>query len=371
MAPKGALKDLPATGKRWSAVILNKLEYSEADIKEATGMNNADQRKWVERYELTGDVLHSEGQGKRTDREESMQETRTKLKEICKGGTMDARSSKAMSRHVPVGPRQVRRVLIGGDISSGYAPLRVVPRLTERSLETRFKFCRSNRRTGFTKWAFTDSKYFYGTITAEGAKKVFMWHHPDFRWEVGVDKHAQFKVHVYGGVTAYGAPPLVYATGGTRRLESTCIRLTGKNRGTLHAGVCDREYVNILDELCPRLSAIFAEHGIDDWTFQQDGASAHKTDRVKRHLEQLMGRRFCWNWPANSPDLSWIENIWSIVERRLWEVEQWHDLGSFETAVCRAWQSVTNDLELMHSMAVKTHDRMEKCYEAQGGALDY
>ena len=51
------------------------------------------------------------------------------------------------------------------------------------------------------------------------------------------------------------------------------------------------------------------------WGFQHDNAAIHRSTRAERMLRK-------WNatvlpWPAQSPDLSPIENLWSLVSRKL------------------------------------------------------
>jgi hypothetical protein len=58
------------------------------------------------------------------------------------------------------------------------------------------------------------------------------------------------------------------------------------------------------------------QHYGTDFTFQQDGASIH---RSKRTLEFFVeqGVRVL-PWPARSPDLNPIENLWSIMSRHVY-----------------------------------------------------
>ena len=51
--------------------------------------------------------------------------------------------------------------------------------------------------------------------------------------------------------------------------------------------------------------------------FQQDNASCHKSIESLEIIEILFGKDKIW-WPANSPDLSPIETVWSILKQELY-----------------------------------------------------
>ena len=53
-----------------------------------------------------------------------------------------------------------------------------------------------------------------------------------------------------------------------------------------------------------------------DLYFQQDGASCHTGKKSLNYIKNNFNN-YLEFWPANSPDLSPIEELWSIVEERL------------------------------------------------------
>ena len=73
--------------------------------------------------------------------------------------------------------------------------------------------------------------------------------------------------------------------------------------------------------------------------FQQDGATAHTARASKEYIENRMSD-VLRNWPPNSPDLSPIENVWSMVQEAVDEQTP-PDKPSLIRCVRKAWSSLT------------------------------
>jgi len=167
------------------------------------------------------------------------------------------------------------------------------------------------------------------------------------------------------GSTPFGVTRLIFVTGGGTQSSSYCNPKTGGP----HKGVCAEEYQkDVLPILLSEGRRLFkGTRWEGSWILQQDNASPHVDGTTRAFLGQEMRGRVL-EWPAASPDLSWIENVWAWMEKELRR-----DCSHFKTA-----QQLRTALINVQKRIPKSHlenyvksmrMRLERCIRANGGAI--
>jgi len=91
--------------------------------------------------------------------------------------------------------------------------------------------------------------------------------------------------------------------------------------------------------------------------FQQDGDPKHTAKIVKEWIGKQHFKLM--EWPAQSPDLNPIENLWSIVKRRLGQYEAApSNMANLWERVAAEWSRIPKDIieNLVESMPKRVHE---------------
>ena len=123
------------------------------------------------------------------------------------------------------------------------------------------------------------------------------------------------------------------------------------------------KYVEILgSELLPEARKLLGKN----WILQQDGARAHTANHSMNFLKGERVRVL--SWPARSPDLNPIENLWSVLKHNVYQRNP-QDIK--ELRMCVEEEINNIDQELVSSLASSMQNRIEMLIENEGNNIGY
>ena len=143
------------------------------------------------------------------------------------------------------------------------------------------------------------------------------------------------------------------------------------NTGKTSLAFCDRSmntlyYLQIIEaNLLPFMSEQLQDTGI----FMQDNAPAHVSNVAKAWFKEK--NITLLEWPALSPDLNPMENLWAIMSRDVYDHgnRQFNSVADLKQAIIDSWNNITTPTlaKLVASMPKRCMDVLER----QGKKIDY
>lgn len=145
--------------------------------------------------------------------------------------------------------------------------------------------------------------------------------------------------------------------------------MTAQGVGEVH--LCEgrmngARYIDMLEEVLEPSIVQFYNIDSEDYYFQQDNAPCHKARLVIRWFDE--NRVKLLDWPAQSPDLSPIENLWHILKERVRK----HNNTSKEAlkrTVLQEWASISP--EICSKLVATMPQRIANVIKAAGGSIKY
>lgn len=124
-------------------------------------------------------------------------------------------------------------------------------------------------------------------------------------------------------------------------------------------------YVEVLQSvLIPSADALLG----DEWVFQQDNAAVHSSHVTREFLEANDVEVL--DWPAKSPDLNIIENMWGQLVRVVYASgRQYNNVCDLQDAIMAAWNSI--DIHYIRNLYRSIPTRLVSVVENHGKMTTY
>jgi len=244
---------------------------------------------------------------------------------------------------VRVGKSTVHRVLHEAGLHAYHRHKQ--PLLTVCQKKKRVKFAKDYMNHDWTKTLMTDECDFELFPTTNPHNDVVWSDNPSSVPPVELVSHSP-KLSVWAGAWHGGKTRLVFY------------------EGTLGSA----QYVEILKKALPDFNALTERK--PGWTFQPDGASPHKAAATNRWLEDHVPNYITsgptGDWPPNSPDLNWMDNVWAIMKERL-EERPPATLDALRKRIKKIWKEL--DQKDVQSMVKGMKKRLQGVVKGNGESL--
>lgn len=220
----------------------------------------------------------------------------------------------------PVSEWTARRALKKIGLEAAIKPKK--PALSDKNVKARLKFCKKYKHWSVDDWkrVIWSDETRINRFQSDG--KQYYWHRPHEKLQKHqvkqTMKHGGGSLMVWGCFTWWHIGPMVRIFGIMKK----------------------EDYLNILQTNLPDFVDLSA-YPTEEVIFQQDGDPKHTAKIVQEWIKnqdfQLL------EWPAQSPDLNPIENLWAILKKRLASYEMPpKNIDELWSRVQKEWRDLPN-----------------------------
>jgi transposase len=220
----------------------------------------------------------------------------------------------------------------------------VKPHLKSQHILRRLQFAKQYKNWTYDDWKkviWTDESSFE---IGKPAKKVRVWRKPGEKYNqeclAPSFKSGRTSVMIWGAFTAEIRLPMI-------------IMPAGRRSGPDFVDLIYRRIIEpfISSPNCPR-----------NLILMEDGAPVHTSKVAKEWRDQRSITKL--NWPANSPDLNPIENLWNIMKRNISEKHQPRTVQQMRQALYTEWKAIPQSK--LQALVESMPDRIKAVIKAKG-----
>lgn len=329
-----------------SIVELRREGLRQTTIARRFRINQGTVSRILKRYRISGLLTPLPGRGRKlktTERQDRY------LRRLCLNGrtrtTNTLRAEWMETLGFPVSRSLVNARLLRAGLYARRPRWKIL--LTPRHRQSRMEWARQYQRIDVGHWRhviFSDEARFE-VYRRDGRVRVRRR-----REEVYHEQCVMPRVHSGGGgVTVWAA-----------------FHATGKSQLFIIEGNLNQQgYLDILREvLLPFARGTFGAN----FRFQDDNAPAHRARAVLQFMDEQEIHRL--PWPASSPDMNPIENLWAELSRQLnLLVNQPTNVAQLREALTTAWEAIP--VQTLTALAESMPRRLRALMDAHGGYTRY
>jgi transposase len=321
------------------------LNWSSAAISQEVECSESTVWRWKRRFNAGGNEQDLPGRGRKRRLTPALEKQVVK-RVTCKRKRSLRKTSTWLrsSRGIEASKDTVARTIKRDDLKPYHR--RKQQKITAKQKTKRVAFARAFMDHDWMKTLMTDETEFAIVHVSNLHNDVVWAHNRDEVPPCEVDKNA-VSLKFWAGASATGRTKLHFYTG----------------------NVTSTSYVNLLQRALPEITGIFRDR---HWTFQHDGAPAHSAHATSSWLDhnapEYISSGPDGDWPAKSPDLNWIENLWGIMSERLEEGNPPRSLSALKRRLIQIWKEIPQ--ETLQRCAASMPTRLRDVIRKRGNAIE-
>lgn len=224
-----------------------------------------------------------------------------------------------------------------------YGSLKVKPLLNKEQKIDRMIFAEEVK--GYTKYRwkriiFTDEKKF---LLNNNDSLNLGWKKKGKGKNIIMKKNEKKSVMCWAGINFY--------------MKTSIFYLDGKYNSEKYTKL-------IIDQVLPEINSCLGTN----FTLQQDNCSIHTASFTLGMLKDAKVKIL--KWPSKSPDLSPIENCWSILSKMLYANGRTFDnISNLKLAIHSSWEQI--DMKIIKNLIISMQDRVKELEDQMGDVVSY